>query len=45
MIMRVASLLKKNANPQESEIRAALAGNLCCSGTHLRIVKAVKRVS
>jgi nicotinate dehydrogenase subunit A len=43
MIMTSAALLAKNKNPSESEIRAALADNLCRCGTHKRIVAAVKR--
>ena len=36
------SLLKKNANPSEEEIRYALAGNLCrCTG-YDKIVRAVQ---
>jgi carbon-monoxide dehydrogenase small subunit len=41
MIMAGADLLAKNPNPSESEVREALAGNLCrCTGYH-NIVKAV----
>jgi nicotinate dehydrogenase subunit A len=45
MIMQAAELLAKNKRPNESEIRAALADNLCRCGTHLRIIRAVKRAS
>lgn len=45
MIMTSASLLKTNPKPTDTEIRAALAGNLCRCGTHLRILRAVTRVS
>lgn len=45
MIMSAAGLLKSNANPSESEIREALAGNLCRCGTHTRIIKAVRRAA
>jgi nicotinate dehydrogenase subunit A len=45
MIMTSAALLAKNASPGESEIRAALADNLCRCGTHKRIVAAVKRAA
>ena len=42
MIMAAADLLAKNADPSETEIREALAGNLCrCTGYH-NIVKAVR---
>ena len=45
MIMQAAALLQKNRRPSEQEIKAALAENLCRCGTHLRIVRAVKRAS
>lgn len=45
MIMISAALLKKNKNPSEGEIRAALAGNLCRCGTHQRITAAVQRAA
>lgn len=45
MIMTSAALLAKNRNPSESEIRDALAGNLCRCGTHQRIVAAIKRAA
>ncbi|MGE0716889.1 MAG: 2Fe-2S iron-sulfur cluster-binding protein, partial [Alphaproteobacteria bacterium] len=31
--------------PTEEQIKAALADNLCRCGTHLRIVRAVKRAA
>ena len=45
MIMTSAALLAKNTSPSESDIRAALADNLCRCGTHKRIVAAVKRAA
>jgi nicotinate dehydrogenase subunit A len=45
MIMQAAALLQTNKNPTEQEIKAALAENLCRCGTHLRIVRAIKRAS
>ena len=45
MIMQAAALLQTNRKPSEQEIKAALAENLCRCGTHLRIVRAVKRAS
>jgi len=45
MIMTSAALLEKNKTPSESDIRAALADNLCRCGTHKRIVAAVKRAA
>jgi nicotinate dehydrogenase subunit A len=45
MIMEAAAFLAHNKNPSEAEIKQALAHNLCRCGTHLRIVRAVKRAS
>jgi nicotinate dehydrogenase subunit A len=45
MIMQAAALLKKNPKPAVSEIKSALAGNLCRCGTHLRIVRAIQRAA
>lgn len=45
MIMQSAALLATNKRPSETQIREALANNLCRCGTHARIVRAVKRAS
>ena len=45
MIMTAAALLKQNPSPSESEVRSALDGNLCRCGTHLRILRAIRRVA
>lgn len=45
MIMSGAALLAENPQPSDEEIRGALAGNLCRCGTHLRIIRAVKRAA
>jgi nicotinate dehydrogenase subunit A len=45
MIMQAAALLQTNKKPSEQQIKAALAENLCRCGTHLRIVRAIKRAS
>jgi nicotinate dehydrogenase subunit A len=45
MIMTAKAFLDKNANPSETEIKEALNNNLCRCGTHLRIVRAVKRAA
>jgi nicotinate dehydrogenase subunit A len=45
MIMQAAALLQEHKRPTEAEIKQALAGNLCRCGTHVRIVRAVKRAS
>jgi len=41
MIMQAAAFLAKNKRPSETQIKEALANNLCRCGTHLRIIKAV----
>jgi nicotinate dehydrogenase subunit A len=45
MIMTTKALLDKTAKPTDAEIKQALAGNLCRCGTHIRILRAVKRAS
>ena len=45
MIMSTKALLDKNPKPSDSQIKQALAGNLCRCGTHIRILRAVKRAS
>jgi 4-hydroxybenzoyl-CoA reductase subunit gamma len=42
MIMAAENLLRRNPDPSESEIRAALAGNLCrCTG-YVKIIESVR---
>ena len=45
MIMTAKVLLDKNPHPTETEIKQALDKNLCRCGSHLRIVRAVKRAA
>jgi nicotinate dehydrogenase subunit A len=45
MIMTAKALLDRNRNPSDADIKDALANNLCRCGTHLRIVRAVKRAA
>ena len=45
MIIRATALLLQNPEPSDQKIRAALDGNLCRCGSHLRILRAVKRAS
>ncbi len=45
MIMTAKALLDRNPHPGEDEIKAALAANLCRCGTHMRIVRAIRRVA
>ncbi|MEM6347278.1 MAG: (2Fe-2S)-binding protein [Bacteroidota bacterium] len=41
-IMNAAALLKRNPNPTDAEIDAAMSGNICRCGTYLRIKAAIK---
>jgi nicotinate dehydrogenase subunit A len=43
MIMAAKELLDRNPQPNEADVRAALASNLCRCGTHNRITRAVLR--
>jgi nicotinate dehydrogenase subunit A len=45
MIMSAAALLAKTPHPTDSQLRNALASNLCRCGTHMRILRAVRRVA
>jgi nicotinate dehydrogenase subunit A len=45
MIISAAALLAKKPKPTEDDILAALEGNLCRCGTHVRIVRAVMAAS
>jgi aerobic-type carbon monoxide dehydrogenase small subunit (CoxS/CutS family) len=44
-IMTAAALLKKNPHPTDAEIREGLAGLKCRCGTHVAIIRAVKRAA
>lgn len=45
MVMTAAALLKTTPQPTEAQIRDALNGNLCRCGTHMRILRAVRRAA
>jgi aerobic-type carbon monoxide dehydrogenase small subunit (CoxS/CutS family) len=45
MMMRAQALLEQNAKPSEQQIRAAMAPNLCRCGTHMRILRAIRRAA
>jgi nicotinate dehydrogenase subunit A len=45
MMMRAAALLAKTPQPTDAQIREALIPNLCRCGTHMRILRAVRRAS
>ncbi len=44
-IMSAAALLQTNPSPNDADIDAALAGNICRCGTYVRIRKAVHRAA
>ena len=44
-MMTAAALLRDNPKPSDPEIRAALAGLKCRCGTHMAILRAVKRAA
>ena len=41
-MMNASAFLKKNPNPSDAEIEAAMNGNICRCGTYTRIKKAIK---
>ena len=45
MIMATTALLASNPSPSDTEIKSALEGHLCRCGTHLRIIRAVRRAA
>jgi nicotinate dehydrogenase subunit A len=45
ILISAAALLKRNPNPSEVDVRAALDRNLCRCGAHNRIVRAVLRAA
>ncbi|MEH3144840.1 MAG: (2Fe-2S)-binding protein [Methylobacterium frigidaeris] len=45
MIMTSVALLARNPDPSEAEIREALRHNLCRCGTHVEILRAVRRAA
>jgi aerobic-type carbon monoxide dehydrogenase small subunit (CoxS/CutS family) len=45
MMMRAQALLQNNPVVSDADIRAELAPNLCRCGTHMRILRAVRRAA
>ncbi len=45
MMISTAALLWKTPHPKDEQIREALQDNLCRCGTHLRVIRAVKRAA
>ena len=44
-IMSASALLASNAHPTDSDIDAAMSGNICRCGTYLRIREAIKQAA
>jgi nicotinate dehydrogenase subunit A len=45
IILTAKVLLDKNPNPTDTEIKKALDNNLCRCGSHLRVIRAIKRAA
>jgi len=45
MIMTAKVLLDRNPHPTDQDIKQALNGNLCRCGSHLRVIRAIKRAA
>ncbi len=45
MMMRAQALLQRVRQPTDAQIRAELGPHLCRCGTHMRIIRAVKRAA
>jgi aerobic-type carbon monoxide dehydrogenase small subunit (CoxS/CutS family) len=44
-VMAATALLNRTSNPDDSDIDAAMAGNICRCGTYVRIRRAIKRAA
>ena len=45
MIARAEGLLRRDSSPSEAAMRAAMRPSLCRCGTHMRILRAVRRAA
>jgi nicotinate dehydrogenase subunit A len=45
MMMRAQALLMRNASPSDHEIRSEFEPHLCRCGTHMRILRAIRRAA
>jgi aerobic-type carbon monoxide dehydrogenase small subunit (CoxS/CutS family) len=45
MIIQAVDLLYTHPRPSDAQIRTALDGHLCRCGTHMRIIRAIKRAA
>jgi nicotinate dehydrogenase subunit A len=43
MVMRAQALLERDPTPSEADLRAHMQPNLCRCGTHMRILRAIRR--
>jgi nicotinate dehydrogenase subunit A len=45
MVMRAQALLEQNPSPSDAQIREHMDATLCRCGTHMRILRAIRRAS
>ena len=45
LVMTARAFLQQNRRPTESDVKQALAGNLCRCGCHVRVIRAVLRAA
>ena len=45
IVMTAAPFLRENPKPSDKQIRSALDGNLCRCGTHMRILRAIRKAA
>jgi nicotinate dehydrogenase subunit A len=45
MVLTAKVLLDKNPSPTEAQIKSALQNNLCRCGSHLRVIRAIRRAA
>jgi nicotinate dehydrogenase subunit A len=45
MIVRAQALLERNPQPSDAEIRRHMQPNLCRCGTHMRVLRAIRRAA
>jgi nicotinate dehydrogenase subunit A len=45
MMMRAQALLMRNSSPSDDQIRSELEPHLCRCGTHMRILRAIRRAA
>ncbi len=45
MLMRTVALLQDDVDPDDAQVRTALAGNICRCGTYPRVLRAVRRAA